>query len=179
MTNPSGEAKRPEPVAARFHFLGRALARPQALVVRLLHGHLTRTPRFVLLTTRGRRTGLPREVLLPCVRTPDTVVVYSTYGERSDWIRNLRKDPSVTVTAAGHTLAGRAEIVDDAARRQAIAADHPMLGFGPVFLTHGVLLGMLRPLLAPFMRSWTRTRPVVVIHLTGEATVDGQAPTGR
>jgi deazaflavin-dependent oxidoreductase (nitroreductase family) len=150
---------------ARFHFIGRALARPQARVVRLLHGYLSRAPQFVLLTTRGRRTGLPREVPLPCVRTDDAIIVYSTYGEQSNWLRNLRRDPYVRVTAAGHSLPARAEVVDDVARRQAIAVEHPMFGFGPIFITSGPLLALLRPLLRPLMRWWSKQRPMVIIHL--------------
>ncbi len=165
MTSPGAEQIKPEPASARFHFVGRALARPQAFLVRFLHGYLARAPQWVLLTTRGRRTGLPREVLLPCVRTADTIIVYSTYGEQSDWIRNLRKEPKVRVTAAGHSLPALAGIIDDVVRRQAIAADHPMLGFGPFFLTSGPVLRLLRPVLAPLCRWWAKNHPMVVIHL--------------
>ena len=74
----------------------------------------------MLLTTRGRRTGVAREVLLPCVRTPDAIITMSTYGTRSDWIRNLRKDPAVRVTCNGRVVPARAEIVDDLARKRAL-----------------------------------------------------------
>jgi F420H(2)-dependent quinone reductase len=61
--------------------------------VRLLRRYFERAPGWVLVTTRGRKTGLPREVLLPCERSADAIVVISTYGWRSNWIRNMRKDP--------------------------------------------------------------------------------------
>jgi len=55
----------------------------------------------VVLTSIGRRTGLPRQTLLPCGRRDGEIVVVSTYGWRSDWIRNLRKNPQVKVTRDG------------------------------------------------------------------------------
>jgi deazaflavin-dependent oxidoreductase (nitroreductase family) len=87
----------------------------------------------VLLTTRGRRTGLPREVLLPCTRTEDAIIVISTYGWRSDWIRNLRKTPEVEVTWSGRRLPGRAEVVEEVARKRQLVTDHPF--FPPAIRT--------------------------------------------
>jgi deazaflavin-dependent oxidoreductase (nitroreductase family) len=169
VTVPAAERSKADTAYARFHFIGRALARPQARIVRLLHGYFARAPQFVLLTTRGRRSGLPREVLLPCVRTSDTIVVYSTYGERSNWMRNLRCDPHAQVTAAGHLLPARAEIIDDVIRRQTIAAEHPMLGIGAFFVTSGPLIELLRPLLRPLFRWWSKKRALVIFHLLLEA----------
>ena len=72
-----------EPFAARLHFIPRLIVRPiQTAIVRAFRTYLARAPGWMLLTTRGRRTGLPREVLLPCVRTPDMVMTMSTYGMR-------------------------------------------------------------------------------------------------
>src|SRR5437867_11463590 len=96
-----------EPFAARLHFVPRALRRPHAWLVRVLRGYFEHAPGWVIVTTRGRRTGLPREVLLPCERTADAIIVISTYHWRPDWIRNLRKDPHASVTCAGWTLPAR------------------------------------------------------------------------
>jgi len=54
-----------EPFAARLHFVPRTLRRPHAWLVRVLRGYFERAPGWVILTTRGRRTGLPREVAPP------------------------------------------------------------------------------------------------------------------
>ena len=79
-----------EPRAARLHFMPRVLIRyPQRVLVRLLRPYLERAPGWVLLRTRGRKTGLPREVLLPCQRFGRSLFVISTHGGRSDWIRNI------------------------------------------------------------------------------------------
>ena len=53
-------------------------------------------PRFLLLTTTGRRTGLARTVGLNYARDGHTVYVSSGFG-RTDWYRNLVADPGVEV----------------------------------------------------------------------------------
>jgi hypothetical protein len=78
-----------EPFAARLHGFARAIRRPQEALVSFLRRDLERAPHWVLLTTRGRKTGLPREVLLPCARDGDRVLVISTYARRAAWIKNL------------------------------------------------------------------------------------------
>jgi deazaflavin-dependent oxidoreductase (nitroreductase family) len=112
--------------ATRPHVVARLLHRPQTALVRIFRRYLSHDPRWVLLTTRGRTSGLPREVLLPCGRTADVILLISAYGRRSNWFRNLERDPRVTVTAAGWNLDGRAEIVDDPATKRAILAAHPL-----------------------------------------------------
>src|SRR2546428_13561830 len=84
-----------EPFAARLHFVPRALRRPHSWLVRILRGYFERAAGWVILTTRGRRTGLPPEVLLPCERTADAIIGISTYPCRPAWIRNLGKAPQV------------------------------------------------------------------------------------
>jgi deazaflavin-dependent oxidoreductase (nitroreductase family) len=115
---------------------------------------------WVLLITRGRRTGLPREVLLPCIRTGSTVIVISTYGWRSDWIRNIRKTPEVQVTWGGRQVTGRAETVEELPRKRQLVTEHPF--FPPA--SSALLNRLLRPILVPLLRRWVTPRPVVVIH---------------
>ena len=63
-------------------------------------------------------------MLLPCERMNDGMFVISTYGFESDWIRNLRKEPRVSVTCAGWVLSGRAEVVEDLDRKRALVREH-------------------------------------------------------
>ena len=153
-----------EPFAARLHFVPRTLRRPHAWLVRVLRGYFERAPGWVILTTRGRRTRLPREVLLPCERTADAIIVISTYHWRSDWIRNLRKDPRASVTCAGWTLPARAEIVEDPAAKRAIISEHPFFPTAPFVLVHAILRTILRPLLVLWMRRWVAPRPMVILR---------------
>jgi deazaflavin-dependent oxidoreductase (nitroreductase family) len=56
--------------------------------------------RFLLLTHRGRRTGLARHTVLEVLRfDPDsgTAVVMAGFGRRSDWYLNLRQRPALEV----------------------------------------------------------------------------------
>ena len=154
-----------EPFAARLHFVPRALRGPHAALIRTLRGYFSRAPGWVLLTTRGRRTGLPREVLLPCARTDDEIVVISTYGTRSDWIRNIRKDPRVQVTAGGRSVPARAEIVEDVFHKRAIVTAHPFFPPAPFVALNALARTALRPPTVAFLRRWVTPRPVVVIRL--------------
>src|SRR5215813_15612746 len=122
-SGPVGD-RRVEPFAARLHIIPRVIIKPlQTALVRVFRRYFERAPGWVLLTTTGRRTGLPREVLLPCERTPDTLIVISTYGRRSDWIRNIASRAEVRVTCAGWVLAAQAEIVEDLeAKRRLVTA---------------------------------------------------------
>ena len=158
-----------EPLAARLYFIPRLVIRyPQRVLVRLLRRYLERAPGWVLLTTRGRKTGLPREVLLPCERFDRRLFVISTYGGRSDWIRNLARTPDVTVSDRGRVVAGRAEIVDDDRVKQALVSEHPFFVPFPVGILNFIHRTLLRPIWVPFLRWWVTGRPVVVVTLSPE-----------
>lgn len=139
------------------------------MMIRILRPYLMRAPGYVLLTTRGRRSGLPREVLLPCARVGDSVVVLSTYGWRSNWIRNLLADPEVQVTCNGRSVQGRAEVVDDPTRKRDLVAVEPFFLAVPFVVIYGVLWTLLRPVAAALVRRWVAGRPVVVIRPIGES----------
>ncbi len=160
-----------EPFAARLHFIPRVVVRPvQSAIVRTFRRYFERAPGWVLLTTRGRRTGLPREVLLPCARTRDAAIVISTYGLRSDWMRNLRKEPAVQITWAGECVRARAEVVEEIERKQRLMSDHPFFAPLPVAVVHAVALTVFRPLVVALLRRWVIPRPVVVLHRTENRT---------
>jgi deazaflavin-dependent oxidoreductase (nitroreductase family) len=153
-----------EPLAAHLYFIPRALRRPQAAIVEWLRAYFEQAPGWVLLTTRGRKTGLPREVLLPCGRSADSIVVISTYGWRSHWIRNLREDPDVQVTCAGWPLRATAEIIEDLEAKQSTLAAIPFFPPAPFVWVHAVLCTILRPVLIFLLRRWVIPRPIVVIR---------------
>src|SRR5262245_50035285 len=141
-------------------------------MIRRLRRYLERATGYVVLRARGRRTVLPHEVLLPCARIGDDVVVISTYGRRSDWIRNLSRYPSVEITCSGRTVRGRAEIVEDPERREALVTSDPFFLPVPFALIYGVLWTILRPLFAALIRRWAAARPIVVIHPEQGKTTD-------
>jgi len=56
--------------------------------------------RFLLLNHTGRKSGLPRQTVLEVVdynKTSNTHYIVSGYGEQSDWYKNIRKTPDVTI----------------------------------------------------------------------------------
>jgi deazaflavin-dependent oxidoreductase (nitroreductase family) len=132
--------------------------------VRLLRRYFERAPGWVLLTTRGRRTGLPREVLLPCERSPEGLIVISTYGWRSNWVRNIQRCTDVQITAGGWLLSGRAELVEALDRKLELVSKHPFFPVAPFAVVHAVLRTLLRPVLVFLLRRWIRPRPLVVVH---------------
>jgi deazaflavin-dependent oxidoreductase (nitroreductase family) len=71
---------------------------------------------FCYLATTGRVTGEPHEIEIWFSLVPETQNLYmlSGGGDRSDWVKNVRRDPEVTVRIAGEHLSGRARGARDA-----------------------------------------------------------------
>ena len=77
---------------------------------------------YCYLTTMGRVTGSPHEIEIWFALRDSTLYMLSGGGDGADWVKNLRRDPSVMVRINGETFAGRArepadEEEDDLARR--------------------------------------------------------------
>lgn len=66
-----------------------------------------------LMTTIGRKSGLPRRVVVSAVAMDDRRYVVNPFGERAHWYRNLAADPIVTVQQRGRTWTARATRVTD------------------------------------------------------------------
>ncbi|HZR82352.1 MAG TPA: nitroreductase family deazaflavin-dependent oxidoreductase [Candidatus Binatia bacterium] len=152
-----------------LHFLTPLWSRPQRAFVGRFRRYFERAPDWVLLTTRGRRTGLPREVLLPCRRIGDRVVVLSGYGRRADWIRNLIADPRVEVTCHGNRRSARAEVVDDRERKRELLRRDPFLLSMPIAIVQAILWTVLRPVYAAITWLLVAPRPLVVMRLDDAA----------
>ena len=71
---------------------------------------------FCYLTTTGRVTGRPHEIEIWFSLVPETRTLYmlAGSGDRADWVRNLRREPAVTVRISGEGLKGEARVVEDA-----------------------------------------------------------------
>lgn len=68
--------------------------------------------RLLLLTHVGRKTGQPRHTVLEVVRydaARDSYFVVSAWGERADWLKNIRKTPDVTVCVGRRRAIGFAK----------------------------------------------------------------------
>ena len=67
---------------------------------------------FCYLTTRGRVTGEPHEIEIWFARSGPTLYLMSGGGDRSDWVRNLRAEPAVTVRIRDVTYDAIARVVE-------------------------------------------------------------------
>jgi deazaflavin-dependent oxidoreductase (nitroreductase family) len=70
---------------------------------------------YCYLTTRGRVTGRPHRIEIWFAIHKDTLYMLSGGGDRSDWVKNLRLTPSVTVEVGTAEFTGQARIVTDQA----------------------------------------------------------------
>jgi deazaflavin-dependent oxidoreductase (nitroreductase family) len=99
-------------------------------VVSALMGWLARRGlgNFVVLTTRGRTSGEPREVTVSPIVVDGVEYLVSPYGD-SAWVLNVREDPHVSITRGGTTrevevvevTGSRPEVVEAYYHREAFA----------------------------------------------------------
>ena len=68
---------------------------------------------FCYLTTHGRVSGRPHEIEIWFALDDDTLYLLSGGRDRSDWVRNLKADPAVTVRLRDTTHEARARVVGD------------------------------------------------------------------
>jgi deazaflavin-dependent oxidoreductase (nitroreductase family) len=66
---------------------------------------------YCYLTTKGRKTGKPHEIEIWFGVDGNSLYLLSGGANRSDWVKNLRADPNVSVRIAQHTFTGAARIV--------------------------------------------------------------------
>jgi len=69
---------------------------------------------YCYLTTTGRVTGRPHKIEIWFGLVGNTCYLLSGGKDRSDWVKNLLKNPSVTVRIGGQTFRATARIVKDA-----------------------------------------------------------------
>ena len=68
---------------------------------------------YCYLTTTGRVSGRPHEIEIWFGLQTGTLYLLSGGGDQSDWVKNLLKNPSVTVRIAKQTFAGTARLVKE------------------------------------------------------------------
>jgi deazaflavin-dependent oxidoreductase (nitroreductase family) len=68
---------------------------------------------FCYLTTRGRRTGRPHEIEIWFALDDGSLYLLSGGGDGSDWVRNLRADPAVTVRVRDRNYEASARVIDE------------------------------------------------------------------
>jgi deazaflavin-dependent oxidoreductase (nitroreductase family) len=87
---------------------------------------------YCYLTTTGRVTGEPREIEIWFGVDGSRLYMLSGGRDRSDWVKNLMREPRVRVRIAGRTFDGTARIVsdpDEDARARALLFDKYSPGY--------------------------------------------------
>ena len=70
---------------------------------------------MLLMTTTGRKTGQPRELLIQYYPNGDEMVVVASNGGRDNhpaWLHNVRANPDVHVKIGRRTMRTTAQVVD-------------------------------------------------------------------
>jgi deazaflavin-dependent oxidoreductase (nitroreductase family) len=67
----------------------------------------------LLLTTTGRKSGLPRVTALQYEEVDGAIYLGSSKGTHADWFQNLVANPCVTVRVKSRQFSGRAQPVTD------------------------------------------------------------------
>ena len=69
---------------------------------------------YCYVTTTGRVSGRPHEIEIWFGVNNGALYLLSGGGENSDWVKNMHKNPLVTVRIGKHTFVGRARFELDA-----------------------------------------------------------------
>ncbi|KUI24777.1 nitroreductase [Mycobacterium sp. IS-1742] len=80
---------------------------------RIANPVMRRLPFQTLLETTGRTSGRPRRTPLGGRRVGDQFWFVSEFGERSQYIRNIKADPHVRVRLRGRWHSGVAHLMPD------------------------------------------------------------------
>jgi len=118
----------------------------------------------LLLTTKGRKSGLPRITPMQYEEVNDVIVVASARGYESDWFKNILADPHVHVQINTREFDAIAEPVTDTQR----VADfielrvkrHPVLLRLIMFLADGLSPNFNREQLEKYCSN----RAIVILH---------------
>jgi deazaflavin-dependent oxidoreductase (nitroreductase family) len=98
----------------------RAMLKVPSLIYRGPLAELMRSRCVLLLTTRGRKTGRPRTGAVSFMPLEDHFVVFSGWGVGSNWFKNIRVHPEVTVRVGRKQMRATAQVVEDPERRRAL-----------------------------------------------------------
>ncbi|MER8005920.1 nitroreductase/quinone reductase family protein [Streptomyces sp. NPDC094149] len=80
---------------------------------RVLNRVTRRLPTHTLLETTGRTSGLPRRTPVGGRRAGSSFWLVSEFGERSQYVRNIKADPRVRVRLRGRWHTGTAHLLPD------------------------------------------------------------------
>ncbi|MGH2584243.1 MAG: nitroreductase/quinone reductase family protein [Dehalococcoidia bacterium] len=107
---------------------------------------------YCYLTTTGRVSARPHTIEIWFGLNGDTLYLLSGGAERSDWVKNLRRTPAVSVRIRDRQFAGRARVID--AGEEDVRA-------------RAMLVGKYQPRYGGSLEEWGHTALPVAIDLNG------------
>lgn len=72
--------------------------------------------KVLILTTTGRKSGLPRQTPLQYEEIDGQIYIASARGTQADWYRNLQKNTLVSLQIGNRQMQGIAETISDRGR---------------------------------------------------------------
>jgi deazaflavin-dependent oxidoreductase (nitroreductase family) len=93
--------------------LARAMLRLPIWLYRLGLGWVMQQMRLMVLTTWGRKSGLPRHTAIEYRTHGSKIYVVSAWGRRPNWYSNLIEQPVVRMRMGRRTFSARATVVED------------------------------------------------------------------
>jgi deazaflavin-dependent oxidoreductase (nitroreductase family) len=79
-------------------------------------------PKYLYLTTIGRRSGRPRRIEIWFTRHASAYYLVAEHGRRSQWVQNLAADPAVRARVGARSFRAHARVVDPVAERELVRA---------------------------------------------------------
>jgi deazaflavin-dependent oxidoreductase (nitroreductase family) len=123
---------------------------------------------ILLLTTTGRKSGLPRLTALQYEEVDGAYYLGSSRGLQADWVRNLVAQPRVGVRVRSRAFEGRAEVITDPERLtdflELRLRRHPRL-IGRILQMDGLPAHPSRPELA----AYAGRLALVIVHPLADA----------
>ena len=83
---------------------------------------MTTEPQFLYVTTTGWKSGKPHEIEIWFVGHAGRYYIVSEHRERSHWVQNIRRNPTITFRVDGQTYNGTGRVVDPATEPELAAA---------------------------------------------------------
>ncbi len=107
---------------------------------------------YCYLTTTGRKTGRPHTIEIWFALSGSNLYMLSGGGDRSDWVRNIRRIPEATVRIGGSSFPVWGYMVEDAEEGE---------------LARRLLFDKYQPRSAEDLTRWRRSALPVAMSLDG------------
>lgn len=68
---------------------------------------------FIYVTTKGRKTGLPREIEIWFVELQGRFYIFAEHFHKANWVRNVQKDSRVQARLGKKSFSATARLLDE------------------------------------------------------------------